>query len=231
MNIETGKRIHGYRFTELSMPQHIIDEVHELAAAEGAPDLDEDDGWPRFEWEVGAPVNTKNEATIANVVPVPDDESVGSNDTDDSDYEDEGTDDDNGDDNESIESSENLYGDDNSDDDDDDDDDDDNESIESENLYGDDNSDDDDDDDDESISDDSPPAPQLKTRSDDESISDDTSSVESIDEIRSAIDAKNVIEGKRVRTERVQEPNISSFGGKKYHVNKLNIGQSQNSNK
>jgi hypothetical protein len=207
MNIETGKRIHGYRFTELSMPQHIIDEVHELAAAEGAPDLDEDDGWPRFEWEVGAPVNTKNEATIANVVPVPDDESVGSNDTDDSDYEDEGTDDD------------------------DDDDDDDNESIESENLYGDDNSDDDDDDDDESISDDSPPAPQLKTRSDDESISDDTSSVESIDEIRSAIDAKNVIEGKRVRTERVQEPNISSFGGKKYHVNKLNIGQSQNSNK
>ena len=80
MNIETGKRIHGYRFTELSMPQHIIDKVHELAGAEGAPDLD-DDGCPRFEWEVGAPVNTKNEATIANVVPVPDDESVGSNDT------------------------------------------------------------------------------------------------------------------------------------------------------
>ena len=70
MNIETGKRIHGYRFTELSMPQHIIDKVLELAAAEGAPDLD-DDGCPRFEWEIGAPVNTENEATIANVVSVP----------------------------------------------------------------------------------------------------------------------------------------------------------------
>ena len=111
------------------------------------------------------------------------------------------------------------------DEDTDDDDDDDNESIESDNLHDDDNNDDNDDDDDESISDDSPPDPQLKTRSDDESISDDTSSVESIDEIRSAIDATNV------RTERVQEPNISSFGGKKYHVNKLNIGQSQNLNK
>ena len=203
MNIETGKRIHGYRFTELSMPQHIIDKVHELAGAEGAPDLD-DDGCPRFEWEVGAPVNAENEATIENVVPVPDDESVGSNDTDDSDYEDEGTDDNDDDDIESIKS----------------------ESIKSENMFGDDNSDDDDDDDDESISDDSPPAPQLKTRSDDESISDDTSSVESIDEIKSAIDANNVIEGKQVRIETVQ-PNISSFGGKQYNVNMLNIGQDE----
>ena len=203
MNIETGKRIHGYRFTELSMPQHIIDKVHELAGAEGAPDLD-DDGCPRFEWEVGAPVNAENEATIENVIPIPDDESVGSNDTDDSDYEDEGTDDDDNDDIESIKS----------------------ESIKSENMFGDDSSDDDDDDDDESISDDSPPDPQLKTRSDEESISDDTSSVESIDEIRSAIDATNVIEGKRVRTETVQ-PNISSFSGKKYHVNMLNIGRDE----
>jgi hypothetical protein len=75
MNIETGKRIHGYRFTELSMPQHIIDKVHELTGAEGAPDLD-NDGCPRFEWEVGAPVNAENEATIENVVPVPNNESV-----------------------------------------------------------------------------------------------------------------------------------------------------------
>ena len=52
------------------------------------------------------------------------------------------------------------------------------------------------------------------------------SSVKSIDKIRSAIDAKNVIEGKRVRTETVQ-PNISSFGGKKYHVNMLNIGRDE----
>ena len=112
------------------------------------------------------------------------------------------------------------------DEDTDDDDDDDNESIESENLYDGDNSDGDDDDDDESISDDSPPAPQLKTRSDDESISDDTSSVESIDEIKSAIDANNVIEGKQVRIETVQ-PNISSFGGKQYNVNMLSSGQDE----
>ena len=128
---------------------------------------------------------------------------MGSNDTDDSDYEDEGTDDNDDDDIESIKS----------------------ESIKSENMSSDDNSDDNDDDDDKSISDDSPPDPQLKTRSDDESISDDTSSVESIDEIRSAIDATNVIEGKRVRTETVQ-PNISSFGGK-YHVNMFNIGRDE----
>ena len=44
------------------------------------PDLD-DDGCPLFEWEIGAPVNAENETMIANVVPVPDDESVGSNDT------------------------------------------------------------------------------------------------------------------------------------------------------
>ena len=56
MNIDTGKKIHGYRFTELSMPQHIIDKVHDLADAEDAPDLDED-GCPFFEWELGAPVN------------------------------------------------------------------------------------------------------------------------------------------------------------------------------
>ena len=118
------------------------------------------------------------------------------------------------------------YEDEDKDEDTDDDDDDDNESIESDNLHDDDNNDDNDDDDDESISDDSPPDPQLKTRSDDESISDDTSSVESIDEIKSAIDANNVIEGKQVRIETVQ-PNISSFGGKQYNINMLNIGQDE----
>ena len=72
MNFETGKRIHRYRFTELSMPQHVIDKVHELADAEGGPDLD-DDGCPLFEWEIGASVNAKNEETIENAVPVPND--------------------------------------------------------------------------------------------------------------------------------------------------------------
>ena len=214
MNFETGKRIHGYRSTELSMPQHIIDKVHELAAdAEGGPDLD-DDGCPLFKWEIGAPVNAENEEMIENAVPVPDDEAVENNDIDDNENDHDNQDD--NDYNESIRS-------DNQDDNDD------NESIRPDNLHGDSNGnnedDDDDDDDDESISDDSPPGPQLKTRSDDESISD--YSVESIDEIRSEIDAKSVIEGKRVRPARVQQPNISSFGGKKYNVNMLNIGQDE----
>jgi len=188
MNIETGKKIHGYRFTELSMPQHIIDRVHELADAEGAPDLDED-GCPVFEWEIGAPVNAEDEAIPHTpTMPVaPDDESEESDSTDDDDDED----------------------------DDDDDADDDGESIGS-------NSHHEDSDDDESISDGTPPDPQLKARSDDESIAD--GSVESVDELRSEIDPENIVEGKRNRTATVQ-PNIASFGEKKYHVNMLNIGQ------
>ena len=55
MNLDTGKRIHGYRFTELSMPDHVIEQVHTLANAEHAPDLDED-GCPIFEWELGTPI-------------------------------------------------------------------------------------------------------------------------------------------------------------------------------
>ena len=30
MNLHTGKKIHGYRFTELAMPQHVLDTVHEM---------------------------------------------------------------------------------------------------------------------------------------------------------------------------------------------------------
>jgi hypothetical protein len=84
MNLHTGKKIHGYRFTELAMPQHIIDTVHDLADAEDAPDLDED-GCPFFEWELGAPVNAEDEA-IPPIPPIhaaPDDESDGGDSTDD----------------------------------------------------------------------------------------------------------------------------------------------------
>ena len=56
MNLQTGKRIHGYNFTELAMPDHVIARVHELASNEGAPDLD-DDGCPIFEWELGQLLN------------------------------------------------------------------------------------------------------------------------------------------------------------------------------
>ena len=55
MSTESGKRIHGYNFVELSMPQSIIDHVHELADREHAPDLDVD-GCPIFEWELGHPI-------------------------------------------------------------------------------------------------------------------------------------------------------------------------------
>ena len=58
-------------------------------------------------------------------------------------------------------------------------------------------------------------------RTDNESIADD--STESVDELRSKVDPENIVEGKRNRTTTMQ-PNIALFGGKKYHVNMLNIG-------
>jgi len=55
MSLETGKRLHGYKFTKLVMANYIIDRVHHLATNEAATDLDHD-GCPTFEWEVGAPI-------------------------------------------------------------------------------------------------------------------------------------------------------------------------------
>jgi len=105
-----------------------------------------------------------------------------------------------------------------SDDEDSDEEDDDNKSTSSSSCH-------DDIDDDESISNNT----ELKiedesitdVRSDDESIA--GVSTESVDELGSEIDSENVVEGKRNRTTTTQ-PNIASFGGKKYHVNMLNIG-------
>ena len=147
MSIRTNRRIHGYRFTELSMPQHIIDRVYQLNDDEGAPNLD-NDGCPVLKWKIGAPVNKDQDPIIDNASPASDDEDIS---------EDEEDDTDDNDDNSSTESESVQPH--NSDDD-----------------YGssdDDDSDDSDDDDDESISDTSTPTPHLKTRSDDESISDD----------------------------------------------------------
>ena len=59
LNIETGKRIHGYNFTELAMPDYIIDRLHQLAEQEHAPELDAD-GCPIFEWELGVPFEANN---------------------------------------------------------------------------------------------------------------------------------------------------------------------------
>ena len=54
MSLETGRKIHGYKFTELSMPDYVINQVHPFAEAEGANNLD-DDGCPIFEWEIVTP--------------------------------------------------------------------------------------------------------------------------------------------------------------------------------
>lgn len=74
LNLETGKRIHGYIWDELPISDRIIDMVHELAKNEGAADLD-DDGVPIFEWETGVPVLTEEEEFIQNqgATTVPDD--------------------------------------------------------------------------------------------------------------------------------------------------------------
>jgi hypothetical protein len=184
MNLQTGKKIHGYRFTELAMPQHIIDTVHDLADAEDAPDLDED-GCPFFEWELGAPVNAEDEA----LPPIPQMHAAPDDTDDDNEDEDDNDDDDNANDDPSIgpNSHHEVH--------------DDDESI----------SDDDVNDDNESLSDDTTPDQQLNARSADESIADD--GVASIDEFRSEIDPENVVEGKRNRTASMQS-NISSFKGK-----------------
>ena len=99
MNIETGKKIHGNRFMELSMPQHIIDRVHALATAEYAPDLD-NDGCPIVEWELGAPVDNFDNELPPNIQPAQStsdddyEEEDDSDDDDDTDDEDDNEDDD-----------------------------------------------------------------------------------------------------------------------------------------
>jgi hypothetical protein len=199
MNLHTGRKIHGYRFTELAMPQHIIDAVHTLADTEDAPDLDED-GCPFFEWELGAPINAED-AALPPVPPIhdaPDDQSVADASIDDDTIDDDDEDDDANDDPSIGPHSHHEVSDDD-------------ESI----------SDDDVNDDNESLSDDTTPDQPLDARSADDSIT--ASDVDSVDEFRSEIDPENVVEGKRNRTASNQS-NISSFGGK-YHVNLLNIGQ------
>jgi hypothetical protein len=198
MNLHTGKKIHGYRFTELAMPQHIIDTVHDLADAENAPNLD-DDGCPSFEWELGAPVNAEDEAfpPIPPMHAAPDDASAEDDNANNNNAD--NVDDDPANDDASIGPNNHHEV-----------------SDEDESL-----SDDDVNDNNESISDHTTPDQQPDARSADESIADD--SVEPIDELMSEMDPENIVEGKRNSTALTQS-NISSFGGK-YHVNMLNIGQ------
>ena len=85
MNLETGRKIHGFQFTELAMPLHVIDRVHELADAEGSKILDHD-GCPNFEWEFDEPFECEgdlnNEVHFINPVEVDNSQSVFQNDVD-----------------------------------------------------------------------------------------------------------------------------------------------------
>ena len=42
LNLETGKKIHGYDWTEIAISERIIDMVHNLAENEHSPNLDEE---------------------------------------------------------------------------------------------------------------------------------------------------------------------------------------------
>ena len=214
MNIETGRKIHGNRFTELSMPQHIIDRVHALATTKNAPDLD-NDGCPIFEWEIGAPIDINDDEIPQNIQPVSDDESEDEDVSDEDDHTNNEDDDNSGDDENNNDEDESISSD--------------SQSIHVDDEYV---------NDDESISDntevrsDEESITEVRSdeesiaeiRSDDESIADD--STVTVDELRSEIDSDNVVAGKRNRTTTTQ-PNVGSFGGKKYHVNMLNVGHDE----
>ena len=220
MNVETGRKIHGYRFTELAMPDHIIDKVHALAEAEGAPDLDED-GCPTFEWELGTPIPTEIEVHQVEETPVNNAEdndnaiSTQSNEHDSDDVSYDGT-----------------YNPEDNDTDSDDD------------LIS---YDYDESDDDESISDqdnidttnDTTIQPKTgsenesseEVRSEDQELRSDTisehdsdSESEPTQKLRSKIDTGNIVNEQRRRT-KTPRPNVESFSGMKYHANMLNIGE------
>jgi hypothetical protein len=206
MSLETGRKIHGYRFTELSMPDHIIDIVHDFADADGAADLD-DDGCPVFEWELGTPVITPEEAALETDHNYNDDTVVAESDAD------------SASDDESVES------------DTDSDDNDDTTDSDDESL-----SDPATDEDDESRAsaptEESRSVATNKSRSDVESSvsrSEEDSSEDSSDDDPDAypstdIDTSNIIEGQRERS-KAPAPNVDTFRGKKYNVNMLNIAQ------
>ena len=53
LNLETGRKIHGYDWDELAISDRIIDMVHALADKDNVPALD-DQGCPVFEIDIGA---------------------------------------------------------------------------------------------------------------------------------------------------------------------------------
>ena len=236
MSLDTGKRIHGYRFTELSMPDHVIDTVHTLAESEDALDLDAD-GCPIFEWEIGHPVAppeddmppayplpnpTLDTDTVASVSSIDDDEDANN------DLLDEDDDDD---DDASLSDAppilpsatptEPAFHDESRSDSDNDN-----------------NSDSDNNGDPHMNDDDSASDVRSEVRSEVRSDNEDPQHADSSDDeewysssndddddpLNSDINTANIITGVRSRTAATQ-PNIGKFGGKKYNLNMLNIGQ------
>ena len=60
MSLSTGKRIHCYQWTELPIPDYVIDRVEEMAARENQPIMT--NGYPIFEWQPGVPILYEDEA-------------------------------------------------------------------------------------------------------------------------------------------------------------------------
>jgi hypothetical protein len=59
MSLSTGRRLHCYQWTELPVPDYVIDRVEEMAAREKQPVMT--NGHPIFEWRPGVPALDKDE--------------------------------------------------------------------------------------------------------------------------------------------------------------------------
>ena len=207
MTTETGKRIHGYNFVELSMPQFIIDRVHELVDREHVPDLD-DDGCTIFEWVLGHPVFD---------LPPPPAPTANPNAHNDLSYDDDSDDD--------------LLSADYSEENDTSISDPDDactahtpqqeaRSAMPDPITIDDNDTDDIDNDDHTNTIDNSVIDNVDVNNDDEVSADVLR--QAIEEVRSEIDPENIINTRR-QMKPSSQPNISSLGGKKYHPDFLNL--------
>jgi hypothetical protein len=59
MSLSTGRRLHCYQWTELPVPDYVIDRVEEMATKEKQPVMT--NGHPIFEWRPGVPVLDEGE--------------------------------------------------------------------------------------------------------------------------------------------------------------------------
>ena len=201
MNLATGRKIHGFKFTELAIPPHVIDRVHELADAEGSQNLDHD-GCPNFEWEFDEPIEFEEELNneVHSINPVEDDnsQSVLQNDVDDesisaavtSDFNDESISSEDDSDYSHISESRS-------------------ENVEESSIISD------------AINEDI----EEENIDNNENVEEETISNNApTQEIRSAIDPQNIIETPRERKE-ARHVNVDSFPNKSYDVSLFNISE------